>query len=158
MTPETTGRTIVAGYDGSTAALAAVEYAIDRAGPDGRLILVHAYHVPVDYAGASYYPQMHEDASQIATSVLDGLERDCEHLVAVEHERDISDGPAASAIVRAAELHEADEIIIGSRGVGRVRALLGSVAHDVLHRAHCPVTVIPDRMVETVQGEVAVTA
>ena len=74
---------------------------------------------------------MHEDASEIATSLLDGLERDCEHLVAVEHERDISDGPAASAIVRAAELHEADEIIIGSRGVGRVRALLGSVAHDV---------------------------
>ena len=55
MTLQTISRTIVAGYDGSPAALAAVEHAIDRAGPDGRLILVHAYHVPVDYAGASYY-------------------------------------------------------------------------------------------------------
>jgi nucleotide-binding universal stress UspA family protein len=34
---------IVVGYDGSPAALAAVEYAIDRALPDGRLVLVHAY-------------------------------------------------------------------------------------------------------------------
>jgi hypothetical protein len=24
-----------------------------------------------------------------------------------------------------------------------MRALLGSVAHDVIHRAHCPVIVIP---------------
>jgi hypothetical protein len=39
-------------------------------------------------------------------------------------------------------------IVIGSRGVGRVRALLGSVAHAVLHRAHCPVTVITERAVE----------
>jgi nucleotide-binding universal stress UspA family protein len=42
-----------------------------------------------------------------------------------------------------------DEIVIGSRGVGRVRALLGSVAYDVIHRARCPVTVIPERMVQT---------
>lgn len=26
--------------------------------------------------------------------------------------------------------------------------LLGSVAHEVLHRAHCPVTVIPERMID----------
>ena len=148
MTTETTSRTIVVGYDGSKSADAAIEHAIDRAGPDGRLVLVHAYHVPADYIGASYYTEMQEDACQGAAGVLDTLERDCERLGAVEHERDISAGPAAPAIVRAAEAYDADEIVIGSRGVGRVRALLGSVAHDVLHRAQCPVTVIPERMVE----------
>ena len=148
MTPETTSRTIVVGYDGSPAALAAVEYAIDRAIPEGRLVLVNAYDVPIDYAGASYYPEMREDASQYATNVLDDLERDCKRLGAVEHERDIAVGSAAVAIARAAEVNEADEIVIGSRGLGRVRALLGSVAHDVIHLAHCPITVIPDRMVE----------
>jgi nucleotide-binding universal stress UspA family protein len=141
--------TIVVGYDGSPAALAAVDHAIDRALPDGNLILVHAYSVPVDYAGASYYAQLHEDAAKWAETVLDNLERDRERLATVEHERDISVGPAGPAIVRAAELHAADEIIIGSRGHGRVRALLGSVAHDVIHRAQCPVTVIPERMAET---------
>ena len=148
MTPETTSRTIVVGYDGSPSARAAAEHAIDRAGPGGRLILVHAYQVPADYIGASYYSGMVEDAAQHAADVMDSLERDCERIATVEHERDISFGAAAPAIVGAAEVHNADEIVIGSRGVGRVRAMLGSVAHDVIHHARCPVTVIPDRMVE----------
>jgi nucleotide-binding universal stress UspA family protein len=149
MTPaETSSRTIVVGYDGSPSARAAVEHAIDRTGPAGRLVLVHAYQVPADYIGASYYSGMVEDAAQHAADVMDSLERDCERVLGVDHEREISTGAAAPAIVRAAETYRADEIVIGSRGVGRVRALLGSVAHDVIHRASCPVTVIPERMVD----------
>jgi nucleotide-binding universal stress UspA family protein len=148
MTPEATGRTIVVGYDGSPSARAAVECAIDRAGPAGRLVLVHAYLVPADYIGASYYNVMLDDAARHATDVMDSLERDCERVLGVDHERDISTGAAAPAIVRAADVYGADEIVIGSRGVGRIRGLLGSVAHDVLHRAKCPVTVIPERMVD----------
>ena len=158
MTPQTNSRTIVVGYDGSPAALAAVETAIDRAGPDGHLVIVHAYQMPADYSGASYYTAMVEDASQYATNVLDALERDCEHLVTIDHERDLAVGPAAAAIIRAAETHDAAEIVIGSRGVGRMRALLGSVAHDVLHRAHCPVTVIPERMTERTAAQPAAAA
>jgi nucleotide-binding universal stress UspA family protein len=158
MTPETNSRTIVVGYDGSPAALVAVETAIDRAGPDGHLVIVHAYQMPADYTGASYYTAMVEDASQYATNVLDDLERDCERLVTIDHERDLAVGPAAAAIVRAAETHDAAEIVIGSRGVGRMRALLGSVAHDVIHRADCPVTVIPERMSERNPAEPAAAA
>ena len=158
MTPETNRRTIVVGYDGSPAALAAVETSIDRAGPDGHLVIVHAYQMPADYTGASYYSAMVEDASQYATNVLDDLERDCERLVTIDHERDLAVGPAAAAIVRAAQTHDAAEIIIGSRGVGRMRALLGSVAHDVLHRADCPVTVIPERMADPDAAEPAAVA
>jgi nucleotide-binding universal stress UspA family protein len=158
MTIETNHRTIVVGYDGSPAALAAVETSIDRAGPDGHLVIVHAYQTPTDYTGASYYTAMVEDASQYATNVLDDLERDCERLVTIDHERDLAVGAAAAAIVRAAETHDAAEIVIGSRGVGRIRALLGSVAHDVIHRAHCPVIVIPERMVDRKAAEPAVAA
>jgi nucleotide-binding universal stress UspA family protein len=149
MTPETSDTTIVVGYDGSPAAHAAVEHAIDRAGPDGRLVIVSAWQVPIDYSGAMYYPEMIGDASRDAESALDALERDCERLGSVEFEREVAEGSAAATITRAAEAHEADEIVIGSRGVGRVRALLGSVAHDVIHLARCPVTVIPERMVDS---------
>ena len=148
MTPETTSRTIVVGYDESPAAHAAVEYAIDRAGPDGRVVLVHAYRVPSDHVGASYYNELLADASQYATGVLDRLEQDCERLGTVAYDRDIAVGSPATAIIRAAASRAADEIVIGSRGVGRVGALIGSVAHDVIHRARCPVTVIPEHMVE----------
>jgi nucleotide-binding universal stress UspA family protein len=158
MTLETNRRTIVVGYDGSPAALAAVETAIDRAGPDGHLVVVHAYLTPTDYTGASYYTAMVEDASQYAMKVLEDLERECEGLVMISHERDVAVGSAAAAIVRAAETHDAAEIVIGSRGVGRIRALLGSVAHDVIHRAHCPVIVIPERMVDRNGAEPAVAA
>jgi nucleotide-binding universal stress UspA family protein len=139
--------TIVVGYDGSPAALAAVEHAINRALPDGRLVLVHTYTVPVDYVAASYYAELQQDAAGYAETMLDNLERDCEGLATVEHRRDITVGAAGPAIIRSAEANEADEIVMGSRGHGRVRALLGSVAHDVIHRAQCPVTVIPERMI-----------
>ena len=89
MTPETNSRTIVVGYDGSRSALAAVEHAIDRVGPDGRLVVVHAYLTPTDHIGASYYTEMVEDASQYATDLLDGLEQDCERLATIEYERDL---------------------------------------------------------------------
>jgi nucleotide-binding universal stress UspA family protein len=119
---------------------------------------VHAYQVPADHIGASYYNVMLADASQYATEVLDRLERDCERLGTVEYERDVAVGPAARSIVGAATDRGADEIVIGSRGIGRMRALMGSVAHDVIHRATCPVTVIPERMVELATDTPAATA
>jgi nucleotide-binding universal stress UspA family protein len=155
MTSAIPQRTIVVGYDGSASARAAVEHAIDRATPDGHLVLVHAYEAPADHIGAAYANPTLETTSQYATSVMDALEADCERLSTVEHERDILTGHAAAAITKAAELHEADEIVIGSRGVGRVRAVLGSVAHDVLHRAHCPVTIITERAVEAREAMLA---
>jgi nucleotide-binding universal stress UspA family protein len=42
MTREAAGRTIVVGYDGSTAARAAVDRAIDRAMAHGRVVSVYA--------------------------------------------------------------------------------------------------------------------
>jgi nucleotide-binding universal stress UspA family protein len=151
MTTETSP-TIVVGYDGSPAARAAVEHAIDRAKPGGRLVIVSAWQVPLDFSGAFYYPEMIADASRKAETALSALDWDCERLGSVEFERELSEGPAAAMIVHAAEVHEADAIVIGSRGVGRVRALLGSVAHDVIHQAKCPVTVIPERMVDSPNG------
>ena len=44
--------------------------------------------------------------------MLDDLERDCEHLVTTEHQRDITVGAAAPAIIRPAEVNEAGEIVV----------------------------------------------
>jgi nucleotide-binding universal stress UspA family protein len=52
-------------------------------------------------------------------------------------------GEAAKAIVDEANRFGADMIIMGSRGVSDFQALLvGSVAHKVIHYAHCPVLVV----------------
>ena len=47
-----------------------------------------------------------------------------------------------------ARVRGADEIVVGARGLGRVRALLGSVSHELLHVADRPVVVIPSAAIK----------
>jgi len=50
--------------------------------------------------------------------------------------------PPAIDIVKFAEENGYDQIIVGSHGIsGITRILLGSVAEEVVRKAHCPVTV-----------------
>ena len=52
-------------------------------------------------------------------------------------------GEVAKAIVDEADRFDADLIVMGSRGLSDFEALLiGSVAHKVVHYAHCPVLVV----------------
>jgi nucleotide-binding universal stress UspA family protein len=52
-------------------------------------------------------------------------------------------GAAATEIVALAEDIEAGLIVMGSRGLGRIRrALMGSVSDGVVRHAHCPVLVV----------------
>ena len=54
-------------------------------------------------------------------------------------------GRAGKELVQAAQEHGAGLGAIGSHSAGDLRALvLGSVAHDVVHHAHCPVLLVPE--------------
>jgi len=64
-------------------------------------------------------------------------------LLDVDYELELVEGHPAEALAVSAREHDADEIAIGSRGLGKLRATLGSVSHDVLHEADRPVIVIP---------------
>ena len=53
-------------------------------------------------------------------------------------ERLLPNGPAGPAILAAAANHEADLVVLGSRGLGEVEGmLLGSVSHKVSQNAPC---------------------
>jgi hypothetical protein len=69
-------------------------------------------------------------------------------LADVDYELELIAGRPADVIATVATTRDADEIIIGTRGFGPLRGLLGSVAHALLHQAKCPVTVIPDAALE----------
>jgi nucleotide-binding universal stress UspA family protein len=64
-------------------------------------------------------------------------------------------GPAAAQIVRYADEHAAQVIVLGSHGHGLVRRfMLGSVADRVLRQASCPVMVVPHRSLRLTSVEV----
>lgn len=64
----------------------------------------------------------------------EGTEPDTHHLA--------RENPPAVDIVKFAEENGYDQIIVGSLGIsGITRILLGSVAQEVVRKAHCPVTV-----------------
>src|SRR6185295_7603993 len=51
-------------------------------------------------------------------------------------------GPPAEVLARAAAVRDADEIVVGSRGLGRIRGALGSVSQELLREAARPVVVV----------------
>jgi nucleotide-binding universal stress UspA family protein len=163
MSPESRSRCIVVGYDGSPASHAALALAGDRAGADGRIFVVHAYSVPADWIGAPNYQRLLDAALGRAQTVIGEVEEESgADLDGVAWEAEVIGGHPARAIADVADARHADEIVIGSRGFGRARALLGSVAHELIHLAACPVTVIPERAVadesETDPGRLATGA
>jgi nucleotide-binding universal stress UspA family protein len=86
--------------------------------------------------------RMHESAQQEARTMLD------EQMQRVGHSGEIAEvhariGKPDAEIVGLAEELGAGLIVLGSRGLGRLRrALMGSVSDSVVRHAHCPVLVV----------------
>ncbi len=92
------------------------------------------------YRGDDEYTNEREKGEWILESVLDAVPDE------VETEPDLVAGHPAKAILRYADEHAVDGIVIGSHGrEGPARVLLGSVAETVVRRSAVPVTVVrPD--------------
>src|SRR4051794_24765887 len=127
--------TVVVAYDGSPSARKAVELALARTTPEDKLVVVHAYKIPSEYRTLSYYEDLVERALEQASLVMDGIEDDCPALRGRDWEPDVIEGRPADVVCRVARHRHADEIVLGSRGLSPLAGLLGSVSHEVLHRA-----------------------
>jgi nucleotide-binding universal stress UspA family protein len=127
--------TIVVGYDGSDAAQAALLFAARQAGPTGRVFIVHAYELPPDFLGSPNYDRILSERRGRGEAVLRELPLQSDALAGPQYETELIGGPPAEAIATVARVRGADEIVVGARGLGRVRALLGSVSHELLHVA-----------------------
>ncbi|WP_440106354.1 universal stress protein [Streptosporangium sp. H16] len=137
---------IVAGFDGSEHSQAALEYAFARARQRGsRLRAVCAWQMPMLSPYALGYSPVLEgvfaDKAETARRLLAPY-REKYPDVTVE-ESIVCDHPVR---VLSDASRQADLVVVGSRGLGGFgSAVLGSVSHGVLHRAHCPVAIVRPR-------------
>ena len=133
-------RTIAVAYDGSEEAKAALKRAETLALACRAEIVVYTVSPPptVVPGAAGYTPAMPPEAGPIVTRTVKSVD---ERLAATGR---VLSGPPAAAIAEACEEAGADLLVVGSRGYGPVRrALLGSVSTQLLHKAPCPVLVVP---------------
>jgi nucleotide-binding universal stress UspA family protein len=153
MTAETTATPcIVVGFDGSPASRAALSLAVRRARPDGRVVVVHAFTPPADRFGAPKAQRQLDAELGRARAIVAHLAEEVPGLGSLDWEAEVVGDAPAAALQAVADTHGATEIIIGTRGFNRARALLGSVAHELIHLARCPVTVIPERAVKAAEA------
>ena len=139
--------TVAVGTDGSETAGIAVAAALDLAERFGAtLVVLSAYtgqpggsSMPRLSGGASSDLEWASNDAQQAESVLADVQQRANGR-GVQCKSDLAQGDPGEVLVHLAERHEADVLVVGSKGMHR--RVLGSVPNTVTHRASCSVYVV----------------
>lgn len=110
-----------------------------------RLVLLHVYHVPVEFVVPLPAPVLLEDMTQVEAAARIEIEDVAGHLrgTGLTVETRICEGYPPETIVEEARALGADLIAMGTHGrSGLKRLLLGSTAERVLPAAPCPVLTV----------------
>jgi nucleotide-binding universal stress UspA family protein len=137
---------ILVATDGSASSVNAAQRAAGMAHAFGaELHIVHVMPVtqPYHLAGTDAEgPSMYEEDKQWAKELLDGQVRKIEEEGANVAKAYLRTGEPDAEVVALGEDIGADMIVVGSRGMGRLRRLIGSVSSSIATHAHCPVLVV----------------
>ena len=137
-------RTIVVATDFSDNARVALAWAAQLARQHGgALLLVHAFKT--ELIAPEFGPVLQEHGDEVRTSVKQQLEREAEQArsggITVDCELGV--GAAFEIVIEAARRHEADVVVVGTRGrTNWKRLLLGSTAARLVRNAPCPVLTV----------------
>ena len=139
--------TVAVGTDGSDTAQRAVEAALDLAERFGaKLVILSAYTSPRRAAAATQLRSASADELAWGSSAATQVERilaAAEESAArrgVESTSDMSEGDPGEVLVELADRHDADVLVVGSKGMHR--RVLGSVPNTVAHKATCAVFLV----------------
>ena len=130
---------VVSAFDGSPESRQALDWAGHLALSSNRRLRVISVHTPIAYSGFGFVavsvdPMVRSDLEAEQAAAIAGYEGPVEATV--------TDGDAARTLAEAS--HEADILVMGSRGHGPLQAvLLGGVSHYVVRHAACPVVIHP---------------
>jgi nucleotide-binding universal stress UspA family protein len=150
---------VVVGIDGSLAGQQAASFALREARRrDCTLEVMHAFEVPitaVDPMGAAYVAVDHDALVASAREMLDG---ETARLAGIDAKIAIDpilhEGSTTAMLADASK--DAALLVVGTRHASELTGFVrGSVCRHVLHRAHCPVVVVPVREPATDAAHVA---
>jgi nucleotide-binding universal stress UspA family protein len=144
-------RSIVCGVDDSDGARAASRVASTMASRLAyRLVLVHVAEVPIapaDYGGYLDIVRISvpaDEKAELEQGALNMMMQIADEERLVECGQRVVFGVPAERLAELADEEEADLIVVASRGRGALRsAFLGSVSHELIGLARCPVLVVP---------------
>lgn len=134
---------IVVAIDGSEEAAHALTTACDLATKyDSKIHLVHCPQVETMAiavgSGAVEIPPSDEDVAKAGRSVMDSAVEKATSLGCTPAECVVASGEPAAEILKVLKSADADLVVMGRRGLGRVSSLLlGSVSQKVSHDAEC---------------------
>ena len=140
--------TILIATDGSEESERAVELGLELAAEqDARVVLVHVllpeaweWQGPAPIYPRAVFHDAAEDESVLAPAMRLAAER------GVPASAELVSGDPVAEIVKAGEQFDADLLVLGSRGLGRVKAaLLGSVSRGVLKESKRSVLVVREQ-------------
>jgi nucleotide-binding universal stress UspA family protein len=139
--------TIAVGTDGSATAARAVDAALDLAERYGAGLLVLSAHarsprassMPRLAGGAASDDQWASNDAVHAERILADVEESARQR-GIECTSAMAEGEPGEVLVRLAEEHGADVIVVGNKGMHR--RVLASVPNTVTHKASCSVFVI----------------
>ncbi|POM27381.1 MSMEI_3859-like Universal stress protein [Actinomadura rubteroloni] len=135
---------VLVGVDGSPTSDRAIDVACAIAARRGaRLRALLVFDEPLPVGGGALIPPVDEpDAADRERALAEALAGRQEHHPDLEIVQEVVAGRPARVLAGASA--RADLLVVGSRGRGGFTGLLlGSVGQAMLHRAHCPVAVVP---------------
>ncbi|MFC0042343.1 universal stress protein [Actinomadura rayongensis] len=135
---------VLVGVDGSPTSARAIDVACAIAARRGaRLRALLVFDEPLPVGGGALVPPVDEpDAADRERALAEALAGRQEHHPDLEIVQEVVAGRPARVLAGASA--RADLLVVGSRGRGGFTGLLlGSVGQAMLHRAHCPVAVVP---------------
>jgi nucleotide-binding universal stress UspA family protein len=132
------------GSDSADKALAVAKMLATESG--GELLAVHCEELTLPGKGGGSLPVAANEEDLKSKIERQVAELSAEGIKATLESTRAKVGGAAHAIVSAAQVHESDAIVVGTRGHTPLGGLLvGSVTQRLLHIAPCPLIVVPTR-------------
>ncbi len=142
---------LLVALDGSNHSLKAVDFASEIAASlKAKVIILYVvktYELPEgirEYADLEHIPGTNlEIVKKVAGDLVSNTQRRAREKGVDDVVGEVEEGPVARTIVARAKHHDADMIVVGSRGLGNIEATLrGGVSHRVELLAKCPVLTV----------------